>query len=96
VRRLGVLTADLQSNRGAEAALGECDVAHTCGSAMSTETHRTFARLAVVMTDVLAVRVTPCVRHMARVISDASGGAVVLSRLCTPLQSRAARTISDL
>jgi hypothetical protein len=52
---------------------------------MSTENLRTLARLAVVMTDLPAVRVPPCVRHLARVMSDVSAVAVVLSLLRTSL-----------
>ena len=50
---------------------------------MSTENHRTLSIPAVGMTDSLTARATSFVRHLARVMSDASGIAGVLLLHCT-------------
>ena len=50
---------------------------------MSTEIHKTFVELPDAMTDSFAGHATSFVRHMARVMSDASWIAAVLSLLCT-------------
>ena len=61
---------------------------------MSTENHRTFSIPAVGMTDSFRAHATLFVRHMARVMSDASGVAGVLMLHCTRVRQK--RLLSDV